>query len=139
MDNSSKLIIPGQRPFYLMGVDYPWENIARSGINVSDSRRKQFFASANQDVPHDAFKVLIGHHPDIVFDGFDARIPLTLAGHTHGGQVVIAGKSLLSSYHYMRGLYRENGVYGYVSSGAGHWFPFLLGCPPEISVFTLKA
>jgi len=139
LDNKSKLIVPGQRPFYLMGVDYPWADLAISGINVSDSRRQQCFAAANQDVPPTAFKVLIGHHPDVLFDGFSARIPLTLAGHTHGGQVVIGGKSLLSSYHYMRGLYRESGVYGYVSSGAGHWFPFRLGCPPEISVFTLTA
>ena len=139
LDNSSKLIVPGQQPFYLMGVDYPWADLALSGINVSDSRRQQYFEAAHQDVLRSAFKVLIGHHPDILFDGFAARIPLTIAGHTHGGQVVIGGKSLLSSYHYMRGLYRENGVYGYVSSGAGHWFPFRLGCPTEISVFSLKA
>jgi len=139
LDNSSKLIVPGQQPFYLMGVDYPWADLALSGINVSTSKRQQYFSAANQDVPLSAFKVLIGHHPDVLFDGFAAKIQLTLAGHTHGGQIVIAGKSLLSSYHYMRGLYRENGVYGYVSSGAGHWFPFRLGCPPEISVFTLMS
>jgi hypothetical protein len=38
----------------------------------------------------------------------------------------------------MRGLYKQNDSYGYVNSGAGHWFPFRLGCPPEIAVFTLK-
>ena len=121
-----------------MGVDYPWADLSHNGINVSDSKRQQCFAAANQDVPLSAFKVLIGHHPNVLFDGFAASIPLTLAGHTHGGQVVIGGKTLLSSYHYMRGLYLENGVYGYVSSGAGHWLPFRLGCPPEISVFTLQ-
>ena len=137
LDNSIRLIIPGLQPFYLMGVDYPWAGLSRRGIDVSDSKRQQYFAATNHDVPLNAFKVLIGHHPNILFDGFAAKIPLTLAGHTHGGQVVLGGKTLLSSNHYMRGLYRENGVYGYVSSGAGQWFPFRLGCPPEISVFTL--
>ena len=137
LDNQNTLIVPGQRPFYLMGVDYPWANVSQRGMNVNDSKRQQYFAAASQNIPPDAFKVLIAHHPDSLIDGFAAQIPLTLAGHTHGGQVVIMGKSLQSSYTYMRGLYQKNGVYGYVSSGAGHWFPFRLGCPPEISIFTL--
>ncbi len=139
LENESKLILAGQRPFYLMGVDYPWADISHSGINVSAGKRQQFFAAAQQNVPNHAFKVLMAHHPDCLIDGFAARIPLTLAGHTHGGQVVIGGKSLLSPYTYMRGLYKENNVYGYVNSGAGQWFPFRLGCPPEISLFTLQS
>jgi len=139
MDNIHKLIVPGPRPLYLIGVDYPWADFAHNGIKVDDNKRKQYFSAANQAVPQSAFKVLIGHHPDVLFDGFAARIPLTLAGHTHGGQVIIAGRSLLTPFHYMRGLYSEGGVYGYVSSGVGHWFPFRIGCPPEISVFTLMA
>lgn len=137
LDNKSTLIVPGEKPFYLMGVDYPWANASQRGINVSDSKRQQCFAAASQNIPADAFKVLIAHHPDFLFDGFAAQIPLTLTGHTHGGQVVIRGKSLQSTYAYMRGLYQENGVYGYVNSGTGHWFPFRFGCPPEISIFTL--
>ncbi|MHC1745734.1 MAG: metallophosphoesterase [Negativicutes bacterium] len=138
LDNSIRQIIPGPQPFCLIGVDYAWAGLLRRGIEVSDSKRQQYFAAAIQDVPLNSFSVLIGHHPDVLFDGFNAKIPLTLAGHTHGGQVVIGGKTFLSSYYYIRGLYSENGVYGYVSSGAGHWLPFRLGCPPEISMFTLK-
>ena len=137
LTNENALIVPGQRPFYLMGVDYPWANTAQRGISVSDSKRQQCFAQASQNIPPDAFKVLIAHHPDFLTDGFAAQIPLTLAGHTHGGQVVIGGKTIQSSYKYMLGLYQENGVYGYVSSGTGHWFPFRFGCPPEIGIFTL--
>lgn len=139
LENDSKLIVPGEQPFFLMGVDYPWADATHTGIYASAGKRQQYFAEANRNIPPDAFKLLIAHHPDFLFDGFAARIPLTLAGHTHGGQVVIAGKSILSSYAYMRGLYQENGVYGYVSSGTGHWFPLRLGCPPEISLFTLQA
>ena len=137
LDNSNAIIVPGQQPFYLMGVDYPWANASQRGINISTNKRQEYFAAAGANIPPDAFKVLIAHHPDFLFDGFTAKIPLTLTGHTHGGQVAIWGKSLQSSYAYMRGLYQENGVYGYVSRGAGHWFPFRFGCPPEISIFTL--
>lgn len=137
--NESILLVPGQRPFYLLGVEYPWAEESQSGINVSISKREQFFAAANHNIPSDAFKVLIAHHPDALIDGFAAKIPLTLAGHTHGGQVAIGGKSIMSAYTYMLGLYQENGVYGYVSGGTGHWFPFRLGCPAEVSVFTLTS
>jgi len=89
--------------------------------------------------PSNAFTVMIAHHPDFLFDGFANKIPLTLAGHTHGGQVVIGGVPVSPlPYRYMRGLYQENQGYGYVSSGAGHWIPFRFGCPPEISIFTLR-
>jgi predicted MPP superfamily phosphohydrolase len=139
LSNSNRLIVPGPRPLYLLGVDYPGSDTSRSALDISVSRRRQYFGAANMNIPAQAFKVLIAHHPDFLFDGFADRIPLTLAGHTHGGQVVIGGKSPFDRHVYMRGLYQENGVYGYVSSGAGHWFPFRLGCPPEISVFTLQA
>ena len=137
LENSSQMIVPGEQPLYLLGVDYPGSDVSRSALDISVSRRQQFFAAANENIPENAFKVLLAHHPDFLFDSFAAQIPLTLAGHTHGGQVVIGGKSLLDQHVYMRGLYQENGVYGYVSCGAGHWFPFRLGCPPEISLFTL--
>jgi len=134
---ASALIAPGPPPFYLLGVDYPL-SAGRGAAYVDVGRRRRCFAAATGSAPPDAFKVLIAHHPDFLIDGFAARIPLTLAGHTHGGQVVIGGQSLLALHAYVRGLYRENGVYGYVSSGAGHWFPFRLGCPPEVSVFMLQ-
>ncbi len=67
LDNNSWLIVPGQQPFYLIGVDYPWADLSRSGINVSVGKRQQYFAAANRNVPLNAFKVLIGHHPDILF------------------------------------------------------------------------
>jgi len=137
LENESVLLISGETPFYLLGVEYPWSGEVRRGINISASKRQEFFAQANQNIPDNAFKVFIAHHPDALIDGFANQIPLTLTGHTHGGQLAIGGKSLMSNYTYMLGLYQENGVYGYVSAGTGHWFPIRLGCPPEVSVFML--
>lgn len=135
LDNAGYPVIPGKTPFYLLGVDYPWGNTPAA----QQEKRQEFMARTLQNVPADSFKVLLAHHPDFITDAFAAGIPLTLTGHTHGGQFVLFGKSLLPlRYAYMRGLYQQQNLYGYVNSGAGHWFPFRLGCPPEIAVFTLK-
>jgi predicted MPP superfamily phosphohydrolase len=139
LKNAGALIVPGGRPFYLLGVDFPPMDNGRRGFEISPAKRREYFAATTATVPSDAFRVLIAHHPDFLYDGFAAGIPLTLAGHTHGGQVAVGGRPLIAFADYARGLYEENGVVGYVSSGAGHWFPFRFGCPPEISVFTLKA
>ncbi len=139
LKNEAAEIVPGERPLFLLGVDYPPAESARRSMNIPDERRRECFAAANRDVPAEAVRVLIAHHPDFLIDGFAGQVPLTLAGHSHGGQVVIGGRPLVALHQYVRGLYRQEGMWGYVSSGAGHWFPFRLGCPPEISVFTLRA
>ncbi len=139
LKNASDLIAPGTRPFYLLGADYPPTVGTQRTFKIAADQRAKFFAAANGKVPPGAFRVLIAHHPDFLNNAFDAGVPLTLAGHTHGGQVVIGGKPLLTTADYMRGLYSDKGAYGYVSSGVGHWFPFRFGCPPEVSVFTLRA
>ncbi|CUH97668.1 hypothetical protein P22_3803 [Propionispora sp. 2/2-37] len=135
LTNQSARILDGEIPFYLAGVDYPWAREAGGQETV----RREFFAEAMQDVPEKAFTVLLSHHPDFIENAFAAGIPLTLAGHTHGGQIGIFGHSLLPlSYRYMRGFYRQGQSQAYVSVGTGHWLPFRLGCPAEISVFTFQ-
>lgn len=134
LDNTSALIVGGDRPLYLAGVDYPW---ADQKVQMQE-KRKIFLAEALRNIPDNAFRLLIAHHPDFIEEAFDAGIPLTLTGHTHGGQVVVFGRSLLPvQYRYMRGMYQAGDRYGYVHSGTGHWLPFRIGCPPEICVFTL--
>lgn len=135
LDNSSALIADGERPFYLAGVDYPWADKKTQ----MQEKRKTFFAEAQRNIPDNAFRLLISHHPDFIEEAFAAGIPLTLTGHTHGGQVAVFGRSLLPvQYRYMRGMYQEGDRYGYVHTGTGHWLPFRLGCPPEICVLTLN-
>jgi len=56
-----------------------------------------------------------------------------------GGQVGWGQRSAFQIlYPYMRGVYQANQSFGFVSSGAGHWIPFRLNCPPEVCVLTLK-
>ncbi|VBB06693.1 Hypothetical protein LUCI_1929 [Lucifera butyrica] len=132
--NEAQEIIGGSQPFYLLGVDYPW---AKNGKD-QEAVRHDFFARTVRNVPANAFSVLLCHHPDFIFNAFAGKIPFTLAGHTHGGQIGLFGKPVLPlQYHFMRGMYNEGNRRAYVHSGTGQWLPFRLGCPAELALFTL--
>ena len=94
--------------------------------------------------PADSLRVVVGHGPDFVSDLAGAvPIDLALAGHTHGGQVVLPWlgapytKSRLPP-RYASGLNDYGGVPIHVSAGIGMergtapQIRFL--CPPELSV-----
>ena len=85
-----------------------------------------------------AFPILLAHHPH-AFD-FAENIPLTLAGHTHGGQLMVTpgigfGPLL---YRYWSGLYRQGPRALVVSNGTGNWFPLRTRAPAEIIHITLR-
>ncbi|HYA42952.1 MAG TPA: metallophosphoesterase [Syntrophobacteraceae bacterium] len=87
--------------------------------------------------------LLLSHRPEIFPQAAAHGIPLTLAGHYHGGQVKLSLPSgdislaaLLTPYP--AGLYRSNGSQLYVSSGIGTTFtPVRLNVPPEITLLHL--
>jgi len=129
---------------YILGVDYP----SRAPITSSSDKeqemrfkaaRKSYMAGAMQNVPDDAIKILLAHHPEFIDDGAERNCVLTLTGHTHGSQFGIFGVPLFPVFKYTRGIVKIGDSIGYVHCGNGSWFPFRLGCPPEIAYFTLKA
>jgi predicted MPP superfamily phosphohydrolase len=81
--------------------------------------------------------ILMAHEPDI-FPEVPDRVSLTLAGHTHGGQVrlpLVWPAFVPSSYgaRFAYGHIREGGRDMIVSGGLGTSFvPLRLGVPPEI-------
>lgn len=88
----------------------------------------------------DMFKILLSHDPhhwrrEVV----GKKIQLTLAGHTHAGQLKI-GKwtPARMAFKEWGGAYRIGEQMLYVSSGIGGSFPFRLGAWPELTVVTLK-
>jgi predicted MPP superfamily phosphohydrolase len=88
----------------------------------------------------DVFPILLAHHPH-AFDGAaDAGIPLTLAGHTHGGQLMLTERIGAGSimFKYWSGLYRRNNSALVVSNGVGNWFPLRINAPAEIVHITLR-
>ncbi len=133
--DSGTAVDVGGTPLYIAGADDP-----RSMRNRPD----HFFANsidrAMQDAPSDAFSILMSHRPTGFDRAAEVDIPLTLAGHTHGGQIGFNGRSLLYALNperYMWGLYERDGHKLYVSAGAGHWFPYRLGCPTEMPMYRL--
>ena len=85
------------------------------------------------------------HSPD-VFPHLTPTCAITIAGHTHGGQVVLPflGRPAVreaSRYgqRYAIGIVREEGKTLFVSSGIGtSWLSLRFGVPPEISLLTLR-
>ncbi|MBM4061780.1 MAG: metallophosphoesterase [Planctomycetes bacterium] len=86
--------------------------------------------------------VLLSHHPDFFFEAAAVDVELTLAGHTHGGQVRLFGRAPIhhSRFGYEQGWFRENGCALYVGRGLGVTvLPIRIQAPPEIPVVTLRA
>jgi predicted MPP superfamily phosphohydrolase len=88
--------------------------------------------------------IAITHNPD-VFAELPSNITLTLAGHTHGGQVNIPfiGSPIVPSNYgqrYAAGHIVENGRHLFVTTGVGtSVLPFRFRVPPEIAVLTLSS
>jgi len=86
--------------------------------------------------------LLLMHNPD-AWTPVPAAVALSLAGHTHGGQIMLPliGAPALQSLHgehYRRGLFVEAGRRLIVSSGIGTTaIPIRFGVPPEIVEVTL--
>ena len=90
----------------------------------------------------DAFRILLAHRPG-AFDGAAPRaIPLTLAGHIHGGQfyLPVVGWSpgrLITKY--VMGHFTQGSSQLYVSRGIGVvGVPLRVFAPPEIALFELR-
>jgi predicted MPP superfamily phosphohydrolase len=110
------------------GADRPDANVAANVCAAAALRKPE------------AFAILLAHHPHAFDAAVEADIPLTLAGHTHGGQLMVserlgAGPVL---YRYWSGLYQHGANALVVSNGVGNWFPLRLHAPAEIVHLTLR-
>jgi predicted MPP superfamily phosphohydrolase len=135
LDNQHKQLAYKGSKLFVAGVDYP--------MNVDAAARRlaaeKYLDIACEAIPRQEFTLMLAHHPDFLPGSFARQVDLTLAGHTHGAQAGWGERSMFDFvYPYMRGVYRHKQSIGYVSSGAGHWLPFRLNCPPEVSLITLK-
>ncbi|MSP12129.1 MAG: metallophosphoesterase [Chloroflexi bacterium] len=95
-----------------------------------------------QNVPPQAFKILLAHEPDIADVTSRYDIHLQLSGHTHAGQIRL--KSMRPprlpalGRRYIEGLHRVGDMWLYVNRGLGGGLPpWRFNAPPEITVITL--
>ena len=114
----------------LAGVDY-------------QSTRKPYLVGAEQMIEPDAFNILLSHNPDVFPVAARQGYQLTIAGHTHGGQVRV--EILHEDLNFARfftpyvdGLYRKDQSAVFVSRGIGTiGLPARLGAPPEVNLLRL--
>ena len=88
----------------------------------------------------EAFPILLSHHPHAFDAAVKADLPLTLTGHTHGGQLMLDPRHGLGSvmFRYWSGLYRRGRSQLIVSNGLGTWLPARINAPAEIVHITLR-
>ena len=94
-------------------------------------------------VTGDAPAIALTHEPDL-WPRIPARAALTIAGHTHGGQInpfgLMSPPGFRMGSHRLRGTVVEGGRSLFVSPGIGTSIvPARLGVPPEISRLTLRS
>jgi len=85
--------------------------------------------------------LLLSHHPDFFVQSASAGVDLTVSGHTHGGQVLLAGHTPLrhTRHGFWAGHYAHGASQLYVGRGAGVSFlPVRRGAPPELPVLVLE-
>jgi predicted MPP superfamily phosphohydrolase len=115
--------------FWLAGIGDFWES-------------RHDVQAALRDVPADASVLAFTHNPD-VFPEVPELVALTLAGHTHGGQVKLPffGRPIVPSRYderYAIGEVVERGRHLFVTPGVGtSMIPVRFRVPPEISLLTL--
>ena len=114
-----------------------------AGLADLESRRQRpSVRQALSDVPAGDPVVLLTHWPD-PFPAVPSRVALTLAGHTHCGQVnlPVFGRLVHASRGARRwgcGLYDEGGRKLFVTSGLGvSILPVRFRAPPEVAIVTL--
>jgi predicted MPP superfamily phosphohydrolase len=129
LDDKAVPLAKGACRFWLAGLADLWEG-------KPDVRR------ALQDVPPGAAVLAFTHNPDL-FPAIPANVALTVAGHTHGGQVRVPlyGPVITPSRHgkrYAQGHIVERDRHLFVSPGLGtSIIPVRFLVPPEVSVLRL--
>ncbi|MEZ5731939.1 MAG: metallophosphoesterase [Paracoccaceae bacterium] len=129
-------------------VEHEGKRFWLAGIDSQQARkhiRKQGFhdpEAAFSGIPEGAPTILLAHEPDY-FAEADDRAFLQISGHTHGGQVNLAGWRPMtpSAYggRYAWGHIREGGGHLIVSGGIGYsGVPLRILQPPEITLVMLQ-
>ena len=110
---------------------------------LADMReRRADVTTALAMVPDGQPLIALTHDPDM-FPQLRDRAAVTLAGHTHGGQInlpLVRRAAAPTKHGYTGGEVREGGGYMYVSRGVGTTgLPVRLAAPPEIALLCLRA
>lgn len=130
LENKAHQVQHKRKAFWVVGIADLW------------TRRPDVEGSLRQVEGADPI-ILITHNADL-FPQVPSRVSLTMAGHTHGGQVnlPLVGRLVVPSKYgqrYAMGHIVENGKHLFVGTGVGtSILPVRFRVPPEVVVITVK-
>lgn len=149
LENEAKRIIKDGQPAWIAGLGDQWALHPLPGVPadpVTWYHGVDNLAGTLAQTAPDEPVILMAHEPDIFDDVARLARPvaLTVSGHTHGGQVRLAGyaPTVPSRFgqRYAYGHVREAGRDLVVSGGLGcSILPIRFGAPPEIVMIELSA
>jgi hypothetical protein len=134
------LIRSGNAAFNLIGVDF--QTVRRLGPR-GEGIVPAYLHGVEPLVRPETANILLSHNPNAFDRAAEVGIELTLAGHTHGGQVTLefvhprlSPSRLITNYP--QGWFQKPGGQLYVNRGIGTIaVPMRVGAPPEITLFEL--
>jgi len=133
LNNEHRVLQHGDAPLVVAGV---------TDLHAGETEPDQVsdVAGALERAPADAFRLLLAHRPESVYDAAHHDVDLQLSGHTHGGQYFPGTLLVKLAHPYVRGLHRHAiRTWIYVSCGTGFWGPpFRLGTTAEVTEITLR-
>ena len=130
LEDASVPVVVNEEPIWFAGVSDFWE-------------RPHDVQAALRAVPAGEPVIVFTHNPDI-FPEIPARVLLTVAGHTHGGQVrlPLVGRPIVPSRYgqrYAAGSIVEGGRSLFVGTGVGtSIIPVRFRVPPEVVQLVLR-
>ena len=132
LDESAVVSVRGS-PIQLLGLS--WTRARERRDEAIASAVRQLLRQRQPDV----FPILLAHHPHAFDAAAEASMPLTLSGHTHGGQLMLNERCGFGPalFRYWSGLYTRGESKLIVSNGVGNWFPLRMCAPAEIVHLTL--
>jgi hypothetical protein len=139
--NESELFTVNGAPLQLLGLR--WGTGLPIATRATERGDVAIRRSMNDLLRHrrpDAFPILLAHHPHAFDPAAEAGIPLTLSGHTHGGQLMLSKTVGFGPmmFRYWSGEYTKGPSKLVVSNGVGNWFPVRANAPAEIVHLTLR-
>ena len=136
VDEVVETSLPGSGSIRIGGVDWS-KRLQECSEAVADLAG----SGASASHPEPSCDLLLSHNPKGFIEATRQRIPLTLSGHTHGGQVALKGRpdrNLAVAHRLSAGFYEREGSALFVTTGVGSWFPLRVHCPPEVVVLEMR-
>lgn len=140
--DSHVMLSRGKGRLQVAGLEYPQDKRGEERMQAAAASFRSLEQRLDPQIP----LVLLNHHPSDFSFLQNQGVDLILSGHTHGGQIEIAGWNVLRAlpdrYPYYSGAYFSDSPRGrcklYVNRGLGHSIPVRSGVSPEITIHVLR-